>query len=148
MSRLRRLTPSALDIEMRLLAPSRDALVEALAAIDYSNGGGVSLSFNPYARLSAFLSLLLNRFRRNLDFDLATACLEGLLRYHGELIARPPKAPTSIPTKPFSADQDDSGDAGSFCLGDMVAAETGCRNDHLDADRPLELMEAVLEAKR
>lgn len=148
MSRLRRLTPSALDAEVRLLAPSREELMEAFAAIDRGDGEHFPLSANPYARLSAFLRLLLNRFRRNLDFDLATACLESLLRYHGDLIARPPKAPATITTKHFNLDLDDDGDGGSFGLGDMVAAETGCYNDHLDADRPLELMEAVLEAKR
>ncbi|CDI97820.1 WD repeat containing protein 36 [Echinococcus multilocularis] len=148
MSRLRRLTPSALDAEVRLLASSREELMEAFAAINRGDGEHFPLSANPYARLSAFLRLLLNRFRRNLDFDLATACLESLLRYHGDLIARPPKAPATITTKHFNLDLDDDGDGGSFGLGDMVAAETGCYNDHLDADRPLELMEAVLEAKR
>ncbi|KAL5106631.1 WD repeat-containing protein 36 [Taenia crassiceps] len=147
MSRLRRLTPSALDAEVRLLAPSREELIEVFAAVDHGGGEDAPLSTNPYARLSAFLRLLLNRFRRNLDFDLATACLESVLRYHGDLIARPPKAPASITTKQFNVGLDDDDD-GPFGLGDMVAAETGCYNDHLDADRPLELMEAVLEAKR
>lgn len=62
MSRLRRLTPSALDAEVRLLAPSREELMEVFAAIDRGDGEDTPLSTNPYARLSAFLRLLLNRW--------------------------------------------------------------------------------------
>ncbi len=58
MSRLRGLNPSALDMEVRMLAPSRDELVDTLAAIGES---GATTTANPYARLSAFLTLLLNR---------------------------------------------------------------------------------------
>lgn len=60
MARLRQLTPSALDAEIRFLAPSRDELLETFAAID-SATTGVTLATNPYARLSAFLCFLLNR---------------------------------------------------------------------------------------
>ncbi|KAM7534686.1 hypothetical protein Aperf_G00000117711 [Anoplocephala perfoliata] len=147
MSQLRRLTPSALDAEIRLLAPSREELLEAFSAMD-TDTSGVALSANPYARLSSFLCLLLNRFRRNLDVDLATACLESLLRFHGDLIARPPKAPTASQIDHQSTDED--GDGMNFL--DVVATVEGSRvgtfNDHLDAGRPLELVEAVLEAKR
>ena len=61
MTRLRRLTPSALDAEVRFLAPSREELAETFKAIDTDGSGGVALTANPYARLSAFLYFLLNR---------------------------------------------------------------------------------------
>ncbi|VDO12614.1 unnamed protein product [Rodentolepis nana] len=146
MSRLRRLTPSALDAEIRLLAPTRDELQEAFNAVK-TDSSGFALSANPYSRLSSFLCLLLNAFRRNLDVDFATACLDCLLRFHGDLIARPPKAPTVS-----RADHQSSDDNEGVDILDVVATVEGSRagtfNDALDAARPLELVEAVLEAKR
>ncbi|VDL55749.1 unnamed protein product [Hymenolepis diminuta] len=146
MSRLRRLTPSGLDAEIRLLAPTRDELREAFNAMKIDSSG-LALSVNPYSRLSSFLCLLLNRFRRNLDVDFATACLESLLRFHGDLIARPPKAPTASRVDHLSLDENEA-----VNLLDVVAtveaSRVGTFNDALDSARPLELVEAVLEAKR
>lgn len=143
MSRLLRLTPSGLDAEIRLLAPTRDELQDAFNAMNLE-GSSLGISSNPFARLSSFLSLLLNRFRRNLDVDFATACLEGVLRFHGDLIARPPRAPV--------ANQSSEEDQTAVNLLDILAtvegSRTGTFNGTLDAARPLELVEAVLEAKR
>uniref|UniRef100_A0A183SPV9 Utp21 domain-containing protein n=1 Tax=Schistocephalus solidus TaxID=70667 RepID=A0A183SPV9_SCHSO len=83
MARLKALNPSSLDMEIRLLAPAPDELAAAASAIDFVDKEG------PLKRLCSFLALLVNRFKRNLDVDFATACLEGVLRRHGEVIARP-----------------------------------------------------------
>lgn len=79
--------------------------------------------------------------------DFATACLESLLRFHGDLIARPPKAPTASRADHQSLDENEV-----VNLLDVVAtveaSRVGTFNDALDSARPLELVEAVLEAKR
>nr|VZI24586.1 unnamed protein product [Spirometra erinaceieuropaei] len=82
-ARLKALNPSSLDMEIRLLAPAPDELAAAASAIDFIDQEG------PLKRLCSFLALLVNRFKRNLDVDFATACLESVLRRHGEVIARP-----------------------------------------------------------
>ncbi|VDD81570.1 unnamed protein product [Mesocestoides corti] len=138
MSRYRSLNPSALDAEIRLLVLPRDELVDALDAVDDNNVAVIAV--NPYARLSAFLTLLLNRFRRNLDVDFATACLESVLRYHGDVIVRPPKAPAAAATTVES-------DFGGDDLGMFVAKATMGGYSNVDATRPLALVEAVLAAK-
>ncbi|KAL7053791.1 hypothetical protein AAHC03_026813 [Spirometra sp. Aus1] len=82
-ARLKALNPSSLDMEIRLLAPAPDELAAAASAIDFVDQEG------PLKRLCSFLALIVNRFKRNLDVDFATACLESVLRRHGEVIARP-----------------------------------------------------------
>ncbi|CAH8587279.1 unnamed protein product [Dicrocoelium dendriticum] len=82
MRTLKTFGPSALDLEIRLLAPS----VEEEKAICSS---AVLMNGTPRERLHGFLRLLINRFERNMDVDLACVCLEGVLQRHGDLLLHP-----------------------------------------------------------
>ncbi len=74
------------------------------------------------------------RFARNRDIDFAAACLECVLRRHGELIARPPTMATAA--------EDD--------FGKVVAETIMPKEISSDSDKetPFKLVDSVLRAKR
>lgn len=53
------------------------------------------VSLNDIIVIVGLFLVIIDRFKRNLDADLATACLKFILNTHGDLIARPPKLPSS-----------------------------------------------------
>ncbi len=58
-SRLKALNPSALDAEIRLLAPALDELEALQAAL---GGSGATSRVDPFARLSSFLYIVKDRY--------------------------------------------------------------------------------------
>ncbi len=70
-----------------------------------------------------------------MDVDFATACLESLLRRHGDLIARPPR-PAKVAV---TLSEEDFG---------LVVAKDAGGYDNKDANRPFALVEALLAAKQ
>ncbi|KER27125.1 hypothetical protein T265_05748 [Opisthorchis viverrini] len=81
---LKSLGPSALDLEIRLLAPSLEEEEAVSSAV--TEEFTATLHCATHERLQGFLRLLINRFERNLDVDLACVCLESVLHRHGDLI--------------------------------------------------------------
>ncbi|TGZ71510.1 hypothetical protein CRM22_002595 [Opisthorchis felineus] len=81
---LKSLGPSALDLEIRLLAPSLEEEEAVSAAVTEEFTATIRCA--THERLQGFLRLLINRFERNLDVDLACVCLESVLHRHGDLI--------------------------------------------------------------
>ncbi|VDN15671.1 unnamed protein product [Dibothriocephalus latus] len=122
------LNPSSLDMEIRLLAPAPDELAAATSAIDFVDKEG------PLRRLCSFLALLVNRFKRNLDVDFATACLEAVLRRHGEVIARP----SAFLSTAKSADFDQA----------VVRETISNQPEPVTENLAFELVEEALRAKR
>ncbi|KAF6775520.1 hypothetical protein AHF37_05291 [Paragonimus kellicotti] len=85
MQTLKSIGPSALDLEIRLLAVSAEEELAAHASLKDPSCSS-NLVDTTRDRLHGFLRLLINRFERNLDVDLACVCLESLLLRHGDLL--------------------------------------------------------------
>ncbi|THD20913.1 WD repeat containing protein 36 [Fasciola hepatica] len=83
MRTLKSLGPSALDLEIRLLGPSAEDELIAECALNASESTVLRTSRD---RLHGFLRLLINRFQRNLDVDLACVCFELVLQRYGDLL--------------------------------------------------------------
>ncbi|VDP70052.1 unnamed protein product [Echinostoma caproni] len=80
---LKSLGPSALDLELRLLGPSAEEERIAHSALDDQESTNLR---DTRDRLHGFLRLLINRFQRKLDVDLACVCLETILQRYGDLL--------------------------------------------------------------
>ncbi|KAF7262009.1 hypothetical protein EG68_00749 [Paragonimus skrjabini miyazakii] len=104
MRTLKSIGPSALDLEIRLLAVSAE---EELAAHVSLKDPSCSSNFvdTTRDRLHGFLRLLINRFERNLDVDLACVCLESLLLRHGDLLLVKPSDHVQIRASDNVGDQ-------------------------------------------
>ncbi|KAF8566818.1 hypothetical protein P879_04819, partial [Paragonimus westermani] len=97
MQTLKSIGPSALDLEIRLLAVSADEELAVHASLKDASCGS-KLVDTTRDRLHGFLRLLINRFERNLDVDLACVCLESLLLRHGDLLLVKPSDHAQIET--------------------------------------------------